>query len=104
MLLVSVAVINLGLAEAGSPAPAEKPLPVFANAHNDYEHDYPLLEEHTLQHHGFREKVARLSVATAEGHSSVPHELLSYLQQWLIHHILQSDMEFKPFFGQKGVR
>lgn len=67
-------------------------------------HRYPLLEEHQHQHREFQEKAARLSVATAEGHTSVPQELLAYLQQWLIRHILQADMAFKPFFEKKGVR
>ena len=67
-------------------------------------HHYPYLEEHMLEHHGFREKVALLCMATVEGQPSVPHELLEYLQQWLIRHILQEDMAFKPFFEQIGVR
>jgi hemerythrin len=68
------------------------------------EHDYPHLAEHRRRHRSFQEKAAMLSVATAEGHPSVPRELLEYLQQWLIRHILQEDMAFKPFFEQKGVR
>ncbi|MDX2512842.1 MAG: bacteriohemerythrin [Desulfobacterales bacterium] len=68
------------------------------------EHHYPHLEAHKHQHQGFQEKVARLCMATAEGQTTVPRELLAYLQQWLIRHILQADMAFKPFFEQKGVR
>ena len=68
------------------------------------EHGYPHLEKHQRQHRGFQEKVARLSVATSEGHAAVPRELLAYLRQWWIRHILQEDMAFKPFFEQKGVR
>jgi hemerythrin len=68
------------------------------------EHHYPRLEEHRQQHNGFREKAARLCLATAEGQASVPQALLEYLQQWLIRHILQADMAFNPFFEQKGVR
>ena len=65
-------------------------------------HDYPRLDEHKHQHLGFQEKAARLCLATVKGRTSVPHELLEYLQQWLIRHILQTDMAFKPFFEQKG--
>jgi hemerythrin len=68
------------------------------------EHGYPHLDEHRHQHHGFQEKAARLCFATVKGQTSVPQELLEYLQQWLIRHILQVDMAFKPFFEQKGVR
>ncbi len=68
------------------------------------EYHYPHLEAHKHQHHGFQDKVARLCLATAEGQTTVPRELLAYLQQWLIRHILQEDMAFKPFFEQKGVR
>jgi len=66
--------------------------------------DYPHLDEHKEQHLAFQEKAARLCFATVKGQASVPHELLEYLQKWLIHHILQTDMAFKPFFEQKGVR
>ena len=68
------------------------------------EHGYPRLDEHKEQHLGFQEKVARLCFATVKGQASVPQELMEYLQKWLIHHILQEDMAFKPFFEQKGVR
>ena len=68
------------------------------------EHDYPYLEEHRQQHDEFREKAARLCVATVEGDASVPQALAAYLLQWLIRHILQEDMAFKPFFEHKGVR
>ena len=68
------------------------------------EYGYPALEEHRRQHDAFREKVARLCVATVEGEASVPQDLLAYLQRWLIRHILQADMAFKPFFEQQGVQ
>lgn len=67
-------------------------------------HDYPHLDGHKQQHHGFQEKAARLCFATVKGQASVPHELLEYLQRWLTHHILEVDMAFKPFFEQKDVR
>lgn len=65
---------------------------------------YPGLEEHRQQHDGFREKAARLCLATVEGQASVPQDLLAFLQQWLVRHILQVDMAFKPFFAEKGIR
>ena len=65
---------------------------------------YPHLDEHKQQHLEFQEKAARLCFATVKGQASVPSELLAYLQNWLTRHILQTDMAFKPFFEQKGVR
>jgi hemerythrin len=29
--------------------------------------------------------------------------LLTYLTNWLVHHILEDDMAYRPFFKEKGV-
>ncbi len=67
------------------------------------EHGYPQYEEHKSQHKAFKIKVAELCTATMEGDEAVPQVLLEYLSQWLTQHILDEDMEYKPFFEEKGV-
>jgi hemerythrin len=32
----------------------------------------------------------------------VPQILIDYLSEWWIHHILDEDMKYKPFFAKKG--
>ncbi len=66
------------------------------------EHGYPHLEQHKSQHKAFREKVVELCTATTDGNRAVPQVLLEFLSQWLIQHILQEDMEYKPFFEKKN--
>ncbi len=68
------------------------------------EHGYPHLEQHKSQHKAYKKKVAELCIATMDGFETVPQDLLEYLQQWWTRHILHVDMEYKPFFEEKGVR
>jgi hemerythrin-like metal-binding protein len=63
-------------------------------------HSYPQLREHTAQHHAFRRKTAELCMDTMNRVDTVPESLLEYLRDWLIGHILKSDMAYKPFFHE----
>jgi hemerythrin len=39
-----------------------------------------------------------------EKNRNVPEELLSYLGEWWMGHILNEDMKYKSHFEEKGVR
>jgi hemerythrin len=67
------------------------------------QYGYPQLDEHTAQHDAFRRKTAELCIETMNRIGTVPESLLQYLRDWLIEHILQSDMTYKPFFRELGV-
>ncbi len=67
------------------------------------EHGYPQYEEHKSQHKAFRIKVMELCTATMGGDEAVPKVILEFLKQWFTQHILDEDMEYKPFFKEKGV-
>jgi len=62
---------------------------------------YPEYEAHRVQHLEFMRKTAQLAMAAMEYDKQVPQELLTYLKDWLIIHILQSDMKYKPYFAGK---
>ena len=67
------------------------------------EYGYPRLEDQRLQHKEFRRKTVDFCSATTIGASSVPNTMLTYLREWLVHHILREDMEYKSFFQDKGL-
>lgn len=67
------------------------------------EYGYPRLEDHKLQHKEFRRKTVEFCNATTIGAASVPDTMLTYLREWLIHHILREDMRYKSFFQNIGV-
>ena len=64
---------------------------------------YPGLEEQKIQHRDFRKKTAGFTTATTLGMDQEPEDLLKYLSDWLVHHILEDDMAYRAFFKDKGV-
>ena len=59
---------------------------------------YPDLEPHKEQHRQFREKMLDLQRRFRAGDGAVSAEEVLYLiQDWFSHHILGTDMEFKPY-------
>ena len=67
------------------------------------EHQYPQYDDHHTEHMAFIRKTAEMASAAIKLEQSVPVELLSYLKEWLINHILKSDMQYKVFFSEKGI-
>ena len=64
---------------------------------------YPGLEDQKMQHRDFRKKTVGFSTATTFGIDQVPEDLLTYINNWLVHHILEEDMAYKAFFKDEGV-
>jgi hemerythrin len=67
------------------------------------EHGYPRLEYQQNMHRAFRRKIVDLCTATAVGVPEVPQALLTYLREWLVHHIINEDMKYKSFFEDLGL-
>lgn len=68
------------------------------------EHGYSDLDCHKEEHIEFRINILALCQATIKHQESVPAELLQVMRDWLMNHILQSDMKYKPFFEERGVK
>lgn len=68
------------------------------------EYSYPRCEEQIKQHQAFRKKTVKFCTATAIHVDVVPQVMLKYLREWLVHHILESDMAYKSFFQERGVK
>jgi hemerythrin-like metal-binding protein len=64
-------------------------------------HDYA---SHRLEHVAFMRKTAELAMGTMVYKKTVPTDLLDYLKTWLIEHILVTDMKYKQFFQEKGLK
>jgi hemerythrin len=64
------------------------------------EHAYPEYEAHKKEHIDFMRKTADLSMETMEYKKTVPAELLTYLKDWLIKHIMESDRRIKIYIEQ----
>jgi len=65
---------------------------------------YPGTEAHKLEHVAFMRKTAEFALGTMSYNQTVPHALVTYLKDWLLDHILVSDMQYKPFFEMKNSR
>ena len=68
------------------------------------ENDYPSLIEHSKKHTEYGERIADFCLKTVQKDKNVPEDLLSYLGEWWIGHILREDMKYKSFFEEKGIR
>ncbi len=67
-------------------------------------HGYPELSSHKEEHKTFRLKVVALCQETMYHNASVPEELLRYLGEWWVNHILTVDMKCRPFFMERGIK
>lgn len=65
---------------------------------------YPHLDAHLAGHDSFRENVAQFCLATNLGVEAIPENILRYLREWLLHHVLEDDMAYRPFLLQRGVQ
>ena len=64
---------------------------------------YPHFDSHVHYHMSYLEKFVDLSMSATESNETVPADLLAFLRDWWINHILNEDMKYKSFFAQKGI-
>jgi len=68
------------------------------------ENNYPGLVGHSKKHTEYSEKITAFCLRTVEKNKNIPEELLTYLGEWWVGHILYEDMKYKSFFDEKGIR
>ncbi len=68
------------------------------------EYDYPYYSEQKEQHRQFRNRAANYCLDTMAYKTTIPMEILDYLKDWWINHILETDMKYKSFFNEKGLK
>ncbi|MBE9536162.1 MAG: hemerythrin family protein [Proteobacteria bacterium] len=67
-------------------------------------YNYPNYAIHENEHKEFLRQTANFCIDVTEHKESTPTEILSYLEAWLINHILKSDMKYKSFVNKKGLK
>jgi hemerythrin len=67
------------------------------------EYNYPYYSEQKEQHKEFKKRTATFCMDAMAYKTNVPIEILTYLKDWWINHILKIDMKYKSFFNEKGL-
>lgn len=67
------------------------------------EYEYPKLIEHKKEHTSFRKSGVQYCQDTIERQKDTPHEIITFLAEWTVNHILSSDQSFKNFLVEKKV-
>ncbi len=67
------------------------------------EHGYPGLAGQKEEHKAYRATVVALCQDTMDHKDSVPQELLRYIRDWWLRHILVTDMKYRSFLVERGV-
>lgn len=68
------------------------------------EYGYPDLAHQKEEHKAARIKIVALCQATISHEESVPAELLTFMRDWWVNHILETDMKYRSFLTERGVK
>lgn len=77
----------------------------YASAHFDAEekymseHEYPDLANHIRAHETFRKKVDELRSARMAENKDMPSDMIRFLYEWLVNHIMFGDKKYAPYIG-----
>lgn len=66
------------------------------------QHEYPHLAKHRKEHKEYQKQLVDLCQKVMTHESGVSTELLQYLMNWWTQHILETDMQYRKFFMDKG--
>ncbi|HEY4788687.1 MAG TPA: bacteriohemerythrin [Bacteroidales bacterium] len=61
-------------------------------------------DPHTDQHEKFIEKIRQFKNDFEKGNALLSFDLIEFLKNWLLNHILKIDAKYVPFLKEKGVR
>lgn len=67
------------------------------------EYDYPDLARQKEEHRAYRLKVVALCRDTMEHYDLVPADLLQFMKNWWVNHILREDMKYRTFFEERSI-
>ncbi|MBB6479578.1 bacteriohemerythrin [Spirochaeta isovalerica] len=86
-----------------------KKLFYYSQFHFSYEEEhmakngYPELKAHMTLHKGFIDKIRHFASEYGQGFSELTDEIILFLKDWTIGHILQEDRKYKDFLIDKSV-
>ena len=67
------------------------------------EFDYPLTDEHKMEHSNFVKKVMAFKNDFQSGKLGLSIDVLNFLVNWLKNHIMIVDKKYSEFFNSKGL-
>ncbi|NLY74586.1 MAG: bacteriohemerythrin [Firmicutes bacterium] len=67
------------------------------------EHDFPELEPHRNAHQFFVTKVGEFSRKFSMNDDSIIEEMLDFLKEWLLKHIMEMDKRYAPYLNERGI-
>lgn len=67
------------------------------------QYEYPEFESHRREHDRFVQKVSDFHEDLNDGASALSDDVMYFLRDWLIHHILGTDMKYSSFLKEKGL-
>ena len=65
--------------------------------------NYPDYQEHKLQHELFVEKIVNLKIQFDNGDQQISVELIKFLSEWLVNHIIISDKRYMVYLKKYGI-
>ena len=65
---------------------------------------YPMSSNRLSEHTGFVEKVSEFQAGSNAGKLTLSLEIMSFLKDWLVNHILSTDKKLGSFLAEKGVK
>ena len=80
----------------------------YAGYHFEYEEEmmrtaeYPELEKHRKEHIDLTEKVVAYKQRLEEGDNIISAQLLDFLKDWLLNHLMVSDKDYAPYVQSLG--
>ena len=67
------------------------------------QYNYPYAKEHMEQHNGFVQKAKDLHSLLKEGSAVLTNEVLDFLQDWVVNHIMKIDFKYSDFLADKNI-
>ncbi|MGL1901406.1 MAG: bacteriohemerythrin [Fibrobacterales bacterium] len=76
----------------------------FGNEERNFKkYDFPDAESHTALHKVFVDKIATFRDDVASGRAMVSKDIMVFLKEWLIKHIMGVDRQYTKFFNERGI-
>jgi hemerythrin len=67
-------------------------------------HNYPLFNDHKIEHEKLTEQVENYLERYSAGKTSLDEEVFEFLKKWLFDHILVTDKNMGDYLHKKGLR
>ncbi|MCB2197863.1 bacteriohemerythrin [bacterium] len=67
-------------------------------------HHFPDLDAHMMEHEKLKQQVSDFQTKVTSGQTSVSVQVLQFLKEWLLDHILKADKQYGGYLSARGVK